>query len=232
MPRKPPRAPPAAVESSQEAVAWFRDRLLMTDDEFHALEGATHDTAFTIAGVNQLDLVEEVWRAVDDAVARGETLDDFQERVSDRLASAWGSEQPWRVETIFRTQAQSAYAAGRYQQMTDPAVQRARPFWRYSSITDQRTTILCNAADDTVLPADHPWWQGHYPPCHFNCRAHAVTLSEEEAQEIGITSDPTSEPAMDGFGAAPVVVAQDYEPIPGEYPPELFAEYEGTGTDG
>ncbi len=231
MPRKAPKAPPASLDASKDAVRWFRERLLLTDAEFAAIEDASHQTAFTIAGVNQLDLVEEVWAQLDRAVAQGETLGDFQERVSDRLTSAWGGEQPWRVETIFRTNAAEAYAAGRYVQMTDPAVRRARPFWRYSSITDQRTTILCNEADDTVLPADHPWWQGHYPPCHFSCRAHIVTLSEDEAQEAGITTDPTAEPAMEGFGMAPTVVAQDYEPIPGEYPPELEAAYlEDTGT--
>lgn len=226
MPRKPPAKPPADPNASDDAVRWFRDRLLMTDEEFRAIEEATHDAAFTIAGVSQLDMVEEVWSRLDQAVANGETLQDFQEHVGERLASAWGGEQPWRVETIFRTNAAQAYAAGRYVQMTQPAVLKARPYWRFSGIGDQRQTVVCLESDGTILPADHPWWNGHYPPNHFQCRSHVVTLSEAEAEEEGITPDPTTTPAMEGFGSAPSAPgAEDVEPDLTQYPQDLAKAY-------
>ena len=222
---KPPARPPPDPTAPDAAVRWFRDRLILTDDEFQALQDATHELAFTIADVNQLDLVTEVWEALDSAIANGETLDDFQERVSDRLASAWGGEEPWRVENIFRTNAQSAYAAGRYEQMSDPPVKAARPYWRFSAVNDARTTLVCQDSDDVILAADHPWWQGHYPPLHFQCRSHAVTLSEEEAQGEGITPNPPATPAMEGFGMAPSSGAEDFEADANDYPAPLWREY-------
>lgn len=225
MPTRPPKRPPADPNAPALAVKWFRDRLIMTDDEFQALEHQSHDAGFTIAGVNQLELVTEVWEAVDRAVANGETLGDFQERVSDRLASAWGGEEPWRVENIFRTNAQGAYAAGRYTQMTDPAVRRARPYWRFSSVLDSRTTLVCTECDNVIRPASDPWWRGHYAPLHFQCRSHVVTLSEAEATEEGITPTPPTTPAAEGFGEAPAAAPEDFEPDLGEYPPALAREY-------
>ena len=229
MPAKAPARPPADPKASQEAVRWFRDRLIMSDEEFAALEGATHDLAFTIAGVNQLDLVTEVWEAVDRAVANGETLENFQERVGDRLAAAWGKDQPWRVENIFRNQAQRAYGVGRWEQMNAPAVRKARPYRRFSAIIDDRTSEICEPIDDTVLPADNPWWNSHVPPLHHNCRSHLVTLSEEEAKEEGVAEAPPDVESAEGFGKAPELEGP-VEPDLSEYPEPLVAEYRGTGS--
>jgi len=225
MPSRTPKRPPADPAAFDQAVTWFRERMMMTDDEFSAIEGASHDTAFTIAGVAQLDLVEQVWTEADRAVANGETLESFQDAVGDKLAAAWGADMPWRVETIYRTNVQRAYAAGRYEQMTHPAVQKARPFWRFSAILDGRTTTVCSECDGVVVAADDRWWQGHYAPLHFNCRSHVVTLSESEAQEEGITQVPPRAEAMEGFGEPPAVSRDDVEPDLTEYPAALADAY-------
>lgn len=234
MAARPPKRPPADPNAAQEAVRWFRDRLIMTDEEFQTLEDATHDVAFTVAGVNQLDLVTEVWEAVDKAIANGETLQDFQARVSDRLTAAWGKDQPWRVENILRNQAQRAYGAGRWAQMTEPVVVQARPYRRLSNIMDQRTSPICvdvalGGVGGTVLPADDPFWRSHVPPLHHGCRSHIVTLSEAEAKEDGVTPTPPATPAAAGFGSAPDV-GPPFEPELDEYPPELAAAYREAGT--
>lgn len=219
--KRPPKRPAPDPDAFPEAVRWFRDRLVLTDEEFQALEAASYDEAFTVAGVANLDLVTEVWEAVDAAVANGETLDDFRDRVSEKLADAWGGDEPYRVETILRTNVQRAYAAGRFEQMTHPAVQEARPYWRFSAIYDTRTCPICSPCDGVVLPADHPWWKSHYPILHHACRCHAVTLSASEA-EGGVTTDPPAVEAAPGFGMPPA--NEPYEPDLSEYPDELVAE--------
>lgn len=224
MSKKTPKRPPADADAPDAAVAWFRERVPMTDDQFSDLDDESHATAFTVAGVAQLDLVEDVWSALDRAIANGETLEDFQARVGDRLASAWGSEQPWRLETIYRTVTASAYNAGRYAQMTEPAVKQARPFWRFSDIQDARESDICREAGGTVLPADHSWWNSHYPPLHHQCRSHVVTLSSDEAQDEGVAAHPPAGHSAEGFGAAPVS-APNLEPDLDEYPPELAKAY-------
>jgi hypothetical protein len=66
--------------------------------------------------------------------------------VGDKLNAAWGSEQPWRVETIFRTNVQKAYSEGRRAQMEDPDTLEDRPFWELVTLLDGRTSPICKRA--------------------------------------------------------------------------------------
>jgi len=152
-----------------EASKWFRNRLPVTDDDWDALSDSAKLRAFNVAGVAQLDLVQDVWSGIDEAVSDGTTLAEFRAVVGERLAAAWGGSAPYRVETIFRTNVQSALNAGRYEQQNDPDVLAQRPLLRYSAILDSRTTEICKAAHGTVLPASDPWWHSHQPPCHHAC---------------------------------------------------------------
>jgi SPP1 gp7 family putative phage head morphogenesis protein len=226
MPRKSPAQPPADPASLDEAVRWFRERLLMSDAEFAALEEVTHDEAFTVAGVSQLDMVAEVWTALDRAVARGETLENFRKRVSARLTAAWGRDQPYRIETVYRNQVQRAFSAGRWVQMNDPAVKVARPFRRFSAIVDLRTTATCRTLDGVVRPADDPWWEGRVPPLHFSCRSLIVTVSKSEAGTDPLPPGPDVA-ADEGFGGSPDI---PWEPDLTKYPPELATGFQKTGT--
>jgi SPP1 gp7 family putative phage head morphogenesis protein len=198
----------------------------MSDTEFAALEEASHDSAFTVAGVSQLDMVADVWTALDRAVARGETLENFRKRVSARLTAAWGKDQPYRVETIFRTNVQKSYSAGRWVQMNDPAVKAARPFRRFSAIVDLRTTATCRTLDGVVRPADDPWWDGKIPPLHFSCRSLIVTASKSEVGDDPLPPGPDVA-ADEGFGGAPDI---PWAPDLAKYPEPLAQEYRRTGT--
>lgn len=221
--RAPPR-PKADPDAFAEVVADFRDRLIMSDEEFQDLESASYSEAFTVAGVAQLDLVEQVWSAVDDAIAQGSTLDDFRDRIEEKLTNAWGAEQPYRVETIFRTTVGQAYSRGRFEQMSAPAVVESRPYWRFIAIEDTRECELCGSCDGVILPSDHPWWKTHYPLLHHSCRCRVDTLSAREAGE-NVTTEPPGVAAADGFGMVPA--NEPYEPDLSEYPPELATAFGG-----
>lgn len=210
-----------------EAIAFFRDLLDLTKDEEKDLLERAGKHGFTVAGVAQLDLVHEVWRALDKAIADGTTLEDFKAAVGDKLEAAWSGtvKAPGaRIETIFRTNVQVAYSAGRYTQATDPDVSSDRPYWLYDAVLDSRTTPTCRACDGTVLPADDAWWKTHIPPLHHNCRSTFITLTREQAEARGITTKPPKHVADDGFGAPPT--APPWEPDKADYPDELWSEFE------
>lgn len=223
-----------APDSFDEAVDWFRDRIPIPDDEFDQLVNASHDQSFTIAGVAQLDVVNDVWDAIETALTTGSTLDDFKESVGELLEQSWSGtvdDPSFRMETIFRTNVQSAYGAGRYTQMKDPAVAKTRPYWMFDAIVDKDTSKICQACGQppTVLPSDDPWWSTHYPPLHFNCRSLVTTLTEDQAKKRGITTNPTHEHADDGFGKSPG--GPKWEPNADDYPAPLFDEFEKKDDD-
>ena len=184
----------------EEAVRWFEAKVPLLPGEFRRLEAEAKRWAFTMAGVAELDRLAWLHQTLLDALEKGQTLDEWRKRVRERLKRA----HPGHLETVFRTNVQSAYAAGRWKQLNHPAVKKARPYWMFDAILDARTTPICRTRDGTVLPADHPWWQNNTPPLHFNCRSGIRALTEAEARARGIaTAPPEDEPPQEGFGLPP-----------------------------
>lgn len=216
---------PDDPDAYDAAIAWFRDRVPLGADEYAGLIEAERAYAMTIAGVAQADLVADVYDALERAVRDGTTLEEFQAEVGDRLVAAWGgsvANPPARLETIFRTNVQSAYGRGRYRQMRAPAVKRERPYWLFDGVEDDRQSEICEPLSGTIRPADDPWWASHQPPLHFNCRSTVQALSPEEAEEEGGADDSAPRvDAQDGFGT----VDDDSDAAdavdPADYPPEL-----------
>jgi SPP1 gp7 family putative phage head morphogenesis protein len=213
--------PAADPDSYLEAVAWFRARVPTAEGEFLAMVERSHEKAFMVAGVAQLDLVTQVWEAVDDAIAKGTTLDDFRASVGDKLTAAWGKAQPYRVETILRTNVQGAYSAGRWAQQADPEVVELRPFWEFSATMDSRTSEICRPLDGTILKADDPFWKSHNPPLHHACRSTVISLTRKQAEARGVAAAAPSSAPADGFGGAPGV--DEWRPDLSKYPFELGA---------
>lgn len=208
----------------EEAIAWFRARVRLTPDEYRALEDRARRKAFAVAGVADLDLLSDTFTAIDRAVADGTTYETFVQEIGARLEKRWGGPDSSRLGTIFNTNVQSAYSAGRWRQLTDPDVIKERPVWLFDAVLDGRVTPLCRGLDGTTLPADDPWWRTHHPPLHFNCRSGIISLTEQEAATRGVTETPPRAPAASGFGLAPD--AGEWTPDLTKYPPELQSAYE------
>jgi SPP1 gp7 family putative phage head morphogenesis protein len=210
-------------DSVTSMLTWFRTKEPISAHEFYGISAKAQSKAFTVSGVTDLDIVSDVWRAIDEAVSNGETLREFQARIGDDLESQWGKENPSRLETIFRTNVQSAYSYGRYIQNNKPEVKSTHPYSRFSAVLDDRTTDECEAADGTVLPTEDPWWADHQPPLHFNCRSDVSALTEDEAKEEGIDEKPPegADP-MPGFGSPFVDPSVDLS----TRPPDLAAIFE------
>ena len=98
-----------------EAIKAIRRRVPMTEDVWTELEQEELDFVFTVADVAQLDLVVDIYEAIERAIADGTTLEDFKAEVQDALEESWGEDGADRIETIFRTNVQGAYKAGRHE---------------------------------------------------------------------------------------------------------------------
>jgi len=182
----------------EEAREYFEGLLPLAAEEYYALEEGARRTAFTVADVAAKDIIEDIHGAISAAITEGETLSDFRDRLDDIFqARGWDTPPdmtPWRVQTIFRTNVQTAYQAGRYKQMKDQA--ERFPFWEYDAVMDSRTRPTHAALDGKVFPEDHSFWDTWYPPNGFNCRCtvHAVHKYAAEEENLTIeTHDPTGE---------------------------------------
>jgi SPP1 gp7 family putative phage head morphogenesis protein len=195
-----PGAP--APAASAAVLRWLQQRVPMTEAQRDALDEATAAQAFTVAGLTQASVVADVLAAIEAAVRDGTTFDTFRAALRPRVEEAWGKDGG-RLSTVFRTTIATAQNAGRYAEATDPDTLALRPFWRFVATQDSRTAPECAAAHGTLLPADDPWWQSHYPPLHHNCRCVVQTLSARQAERLGGPTAPGALPAADGFGSPP-----------------------------
>jgi SPP1 gp7 family putative phage head morphogenesis protein len=102
----------------------------------------------------------------------------------------------YQLRTIFRTQSQIAYSAGRWQADQDPAIQEILWGYEYSAVGDDRTRESHMAMDGTTLPKDDPFWQTHWPPNGYNCRCIAIPIYADSVQDV---PPPDDAEADDGF---------------------------------
>ena len=203
------------------AIDWFRSRVPLTRDAYDSLGEQARSKAFTVSGLAGLDMVQETMDALDYAISQGETFESFKGRLSQRVTKAWGGASPYRLQTIFDTNLQLAYGAGRYEAASE--LKERRPYWGLEVVLDSRTSSVCRPLAGVVRPADDPWWSGHIPPLHFRCRTALVTYSEAQARSAGITEQAPDVPALAGFGRPPNLA--QWEPDSKDYDPELWRVY-------
>lgn len=160
-----------------------------------------HAKAFTVAKATRMDVLQAIREEVEKALEEGRTLAQFKKDLTQRLkALGWwgittdddGNEvrlgTPWRLRTIYRTNIQTAYSAGRYKQQR--AVATARPYWQYIAVMDSKTRAAHRALHGKVLRADDPAWDTIYPPNGWGCRCRVRTLSQRDIDRRKLTVEP------------------------------------------
>ena len=166
----------------EAAIAWWKQRAKLTDAEARALTEGARQRAFYVTGLARRDLVQLVSDGIQAALENGETLDSFRERITDAIrAEGWHDR---RVELIFRTNMQSAYAAGRWKKIQ--AVKASRPYLQYVARM-VRTRPSHAILHRLIYPVDHEFWKTNYPPNGFRCHCHVVTLSSRQVEKRGLT---------------------------------------------
>jgi hypothetical protein len=173
----------------QEAIDFLRQKVNVPSAKWaDILEGA-HARAFTVAGATKDGMLVDFRAAIDKALAQGTTLEEFRkdfDQIVARYGWDYNGTRGWRTRVIYSTNLTTAYAAGRYQQMTDPDVLRYQPYWRYrhaDGVLHPRPQHL--AWDGTVLDADDAWWKTHYPPNGWGCHCYVEPLSRRELADSG-----------------------------------------------
>ncbi len=174
-----------------EALEWARKQRIVLPAEYYGLLiGRARASAFSIAGISALDQIEQVKRSLEQALERGDSFGKWKKAVA-------SGEVPLdlpahRIETIFRTNIQGWYAAGRCR--SHQANKNTRPYLMYSAINDSRTRPAHAAMDGYIATVGDPVWRTWTAPTGFNCRCTNISLTGEEAQEFGFKPFPGVSP--------------------------------------
>lgn len=169
-----------------------------------AMQG-DHDRAFVVAGAMDIAMLEEFHAAV---IEGAQTYDikafgaEF-DRIVAKYGWAYNGGRDWRVRTIFETNIRTSHMAGRLNQMRDPDMVKAMPYWQY---IHAETRVPLNprelhlAWDGMVLRWDDPWWDTYFPPNDWKCSCGVRALTEAQLNRLGKT----------GPDEAPEIIRQSY----------------------
>ncbi|ELY1831926.1 phage head morphogenesis protein [Pseudomonas aeruginosa] len=192
--------PAAAIEYLKRkgyAITWDWQEML----------DSAHDRAFTVAKAMRLDVLSDIREALERALQEGKTLKQFIEELQPVLERQgwWGRQvlvdgdgnaelvqlgSPYRLKTIYQTNLQSAYMAGRKATMEESA--DTHPYWRYVAIMDGKTRPSHAALNGVVYRHDDPVWSSIYPPNGFNCRCRVTAISESGMKRRGLTAQSSA----------------------------------------
>lgn len=175
----------------KEAVEYFQNKLkVLPTKEWDDIKGAMHTRAFTVAGCMQEDILRDFRSAVNAAISKGETLQDFRDRFY-TIASKWRASDPsfdekmekpkygaWRSKVIYQTNMLTCAAAGQERQARAMSDVFTHAKYVCMMLTGSREEHkLWNG---TVLPVNDPWWQKHSPPNGFGCQCEKEFISKYE----------------------------------------------------
>lgn len=186
----------------EEAVDYFRERVPVTASEFYKIADRYRSLAFTISGYTKAQILKRFYDEILESIESGGTLAQFRTNMNEFLASeGYEGITPLQADNIYRTNVQTAYNVGHYQQMTDPDVMQQRPYWQYDAVEDAHTRPSHLAMDGKVFPADSPVWDTWFPPNGFRCRCTVRSLSKRQVEQRGIKVEhevPTGAQLPDG----------------------------------
>lgn len=170
------------------AVNYFKGRVPVTADVFYKIAEQYRGLAFTVSGYTKAQILKRFYDELLAALEDGNTFSEFRSRMNAFLKSeGYEGLDPLQADLIFRTNIQTAYNVGHYEQMTEPGVMQLRPFWQYDAVQDSHTRPSHLAMDGRVFPADHPIWDTWFPPNGFRCRCTVRTLSKRQVEARGLT---------------------------------------------
>ena len=166
-----------------EALQYAHSKKVVLPDEFYSMDLKTRQMATTVSFLSSLEQAESVIKSLNKTLASGGTFNDFQKLVAESEIVL----PKHYLDNVFRTNIQSAYGHGRWQQQQRN--KDKRQYLMYSAINDSRVRPAHLALNRIVLPIDHPFWLTHYPPLSFRCRCTVIALTEKQALKYGITPD-------------------------------------------
>lgn len=210
----------------EEAVEYFKGRVPVDSATFYSIAEKYRGLAFTVSGYTKVQILKRFYDEILAALEEGRTLAEFRSSMNEFLENeGYEGLAPLQADNIFRTNIQTAYNAGHYEQMTDPAVMQLRPYWEYDAVNDSHTRPSHLAMGGKVFPADHKVWDVWFPPNGFRCRCTVRTLSKRQVEARGLkVEDKFPAIAPDPhFGTNPAKVK--FSPDLEGYPPALVKAY-------
>jgi len=173
----------------KEQIHYLQGKLNLPTHSWTDIYNSEHDQAFVVAGAIRRELLADLRGAVEKAIAKGTTLEQFRKDF-DRTVITYGwqykGERGWRTNVIWETNLRQSYNAGREAQTADPELRKQRPYGLYQHGDSRHPRPEHQSWDNTVLPLDDPWWATHTPQNGWGCKCKKFMLSQRDVERRGL----------------------------------------------
>ena len=170
-----------------EAMQFLKSKVPMSKVEWKKLEPKLRFRAFTVANISSLDMIESMKHVLIGALEKGESYSETWETMKNILDDDVMKIRPGLWETIFRTNTQTAYMAGKLKQYENSGVAA----YQLMVIEDGRTSKICRhlltaSGYGMILPVDHSFWKKYgFGPYHMNCRTSVRGIWPSQVGKLG-----------------------------------------------
>jgi hypothetical protein len=151
----------------QESIDFFRSKLNIPTERWADVWAAGHNNGFMIAGAMKDDLLNDMRKMVDSAIAEGKSIGWLKTNFKQiRAKHGWehtGS-SAWRSRIIYDTNMRQSYNAGRYEQLQHFA------YWEYQHGDSIHPRPMHLSWHSLLLPKSDEWWQTHFPQNGWGCK--------------------------------------------------------------
>ncbi|TPS28959.1 phage head morphogenesis protein [Acinetobacter baumannii] len=192
----------------KDAISYLEQKGFKIGWDWHETLDDAHSKAFTVAKVARMDLLQDIRQSLISAMEKGQTLEQWKASITPTLQDKgwWGKKtvinpegreqevqlgSPRRLRTIYDTNMQSAFAAGRYKAMM--AGSETRPYWEWRHITISNPRKQHVALNGRLFRFDDPFWNVAYPPSEWGCKCRVIARSAREVEGKEILSGEGNE---------------------------------------
>lgn len=197
----------------KESLEWFKRKGIEPGFDYRDVWKEEHGNAFTVAKMLNADLLVEVKAMVIDAIAQGQTFEQFRDVLKPLLVkSGWwgvqnmvdplnGDSKPvqlgseGRIKTIYKTNMRTARSAGQWERIE--RTRRVMPYLLYQNGPSLEHRMEHVKWKGTLLPVGDPWWDNHMPPNGWGCKCWIRQVSKFEAEKL-IADDAVSTVSPEG----------------------------------
>ncbi|MEG1087764.1 MAG: phage minor head protein, partial [Cetobacterium sp.] len=171
----------------EEAINAFLNKTPILYETIEQITDEIRTNSFWLKKSLDLEVTERVFKTFKKSLENGGTFEEWIDDSAEILSKAGLLNNPYYLETVYRTNMLSQYSIGNYAQQME--VTKQYPYWQYLSIIDNSTSDICNKFHKKIYKWDDAFWASYYPPNHFRCRSLVISLAKDEIGEQPISKE-------------------------------------------
>ncbi|ENI8528049.1 hypothetical protein ABZZ98_001704 [Campylobacter jejuni] len=182
-----------------KAIEYLQSKKPQTSFDYDEIMHETHNKVFTIAKLNDLNLLKDIQNSLIEALKNGDKFETWKKQITPKLkAKGWFGDKvevvnpktgevknikigTSRLKKVFETNMRIAKA----QAVWENILQSNKEYVRWISLLHGNRRKEHLALHGMILRRDDPFWINNRPPCGYGCKCSIQGVSESELKLYG-----------------------------------------------